>query len=42
MDLVPEAEMQAFGFNDVWVNFRKFIRRYAEELASSRAGVRLP
>lgn len=23
-----EAEMQAFGFNDVWVNFKKFIRSY--------------
>jgi tyrosine-protein phosphatase SIW14 len=27
-----ETEMQAFGFNDVWVNFRKFIRHYAAEL----------
>ncbi len=27
-----EAEMQAFGFNDVWVNFKKFIRRYGEQL----------
>jgi protein tyrosine phosphatase (PTP) superfamily phosphohydrolase (DUF442 family) len=27
-----ETEMQAFGFNDVWVNFRKFIRRYSAEL----------
>ncbi len=26
------AEMQAFGFNDVWVNFKKFIRRYGEQL----------
>jgi len=23
-----ETEMQAFGFNDVWVNFKKFIRGY--------------
>lgn len=23
-----ESEMQAFGFNDVWVNFKKFIRSY--------------
>lgn len=23
-----EAEMQSFGFNDVWVNFKKFIRSY--------------
>lgn len=23
-----EAEMQAFGFNDVWVNFKSFIRHY--------------
>ncbi|SRR6266571_4081827 len=28
-----EAEMQAFGFNDVWVNFKRFIRKYGEELA---------
>lgn len=27
-----EAEMQAFGFNDVWVNFKKFIQRYGAEL----------
>jgi protein tyrosine/serine phosphatase len=29
-----EAEMQSFGFNDVWVNFKKFIRRYGRELPS--------
>jgi protein tyrosine/serine phosphatase len=27
-----ETEMQAFGFNDVWVNFKKFIRQYGSEL----------
>lgn len=27
-----EAEMQAFGFNDVWVNFKKFIREYGRQL----------
>ncbi len=27
-----EAEMQAFGFNDIWINFKKFIRRYGEQL----------
>ena len=27
-----EAEMQAFGFNDVWVNFKKFIRQYGADL----------
>jgi len=27
-----ESEMQAFGFNDVWVNFRKFIRGYGAQL----------
>lgn len=26
-----EAEMQSFGFNDVWVNFRRFIRGYAKQ-----------
>lgn len=28
-----EAEMQAFGFNNIWINFKKFIRRYGAELA---------
>ncbi|ACM18445.1 protein tyrosine/serine phosphatase [Geotalea daltonii FRC-32] len=27
-----EKEMQAFGFNDIWINFKKFIRRYGSEL----------
>ncbi len=27
-----ETEMQAFGFNDVWVNFKKFIRQYGADL----------
>ncbi|HEY6871877.1 MAG TPA: dual specificity protein phosphatase family protein [Geobacteraceae bacterium] len=27
-----EQEMQAFGFNDVWVNFKRFIRRYAQDM----------
>jgi protein tyrosine/serine phosphatase len=27
-----ETEMQAFGFNDVWVNFKKFIRHYDADL----------
>lgn len=27
-----EAEMQAFGFNDVWVNFKKFIRQYGAQI----------
>lgn len=26
-----ETEMQAFGFNDIWVNFKKFIRQYPTE-----------
>jgi protein tyrosine/serine phosphatase len=35
-----EAEMQAFGFNDVWFNFREFIRRYGarQELFSRKGG----
>jgi len=28
-----EAEMQAFGFNDVWINFKRFIRQYGAEIA---------
>lgn len=27
-----EAEMQSFGFNDVWINFRKFIKSYGAQL----------
>lgn len=27
-----EAEMQSFGFNNVWINFRQFIRQYGAEL----------
>lgn len=26
-----ETEMQAFGFNDVWINFKKFIRQYGNQ-----------
>lgn len=26
-----EVEMQAFGFNDIWVNFKKFIRQYGAD-----------
>jgi len=25
-----EAEMQVFGFNDIWVNFKSFIRKYSQ------------
>lgn len=28
-----EAEMHSFGFNDIWVNFNRFIKEYAEQLA---------
>lgn len=27
-----EAEMQVFGFNNVWINFKQFIRQYGKEL----------
>jgi protein tyrosine/serine phosphatase len=27
-----EAEMDSFGFNDVWVNLRRFLHRYAADL----------
>lgn len=27
-----ESEMQSFGFNDIWVNFKKFIRQYGAQL----------
>ena len=26
-----EAEMESFGFNDVWVNFKRFIRQYGAQ-----------
>lgn len=29
---LAEAEMETFGFNGVWVNLRRFLRRYAAEL----------
>jgi len=31
-----ETEMQAFGFNDVWVNFKKFIRGYGAQLSRNK------
>lgn len=33
-----ETEMQSFGFNDVWVNFKKFIRAYRPQQLSQRVG----
>jgi len=27
-----EAEMQSLGFNDIWVNFKKFIRQYGAQI----------
>lgn len=34
-----EAEMQAFGFNDIWVNFKQFIRSYQpQDTRQSTAG----
>lgn len=29
-----EAEMEAFGFHDVWLQIRKFVRRYPEDWRS--------
>lgn len=31
-----EAEMQSFGFNDIWINFKEFIRRYGAQLTARR------
>jgi len=28
-----EAEMETFGFNDIWINFKQFIRGYGRDLA---------
>ena len=30
-----EAEMEAFGFNNVWVNFKSFIRQYGERITKN-------
>lgn len=27
-----EAEMKSFGFNDIWVHFKRFIRKYGQDL----------
>jgi tyrosine-protein phosphatase SIW14 len=35
-----ETDMQAFGFNDVWVNFKKFIRQYGKEIDQKKSMVR--
>jgi len=31
-----EAEMQSFGFNDLWVKLKKFVREYAERLVKGK------
>jgi len=31
-----EAEMQSFGFNDVWIHLKKFVRKYAESLGKRK------
>ena len=33
-----EAEMQAFGFNDIWQNLKYFLREYAEDILRERQG----
>jgi protein tyrosine/serine phosphatase len=37
---LAEAEMESFGFNDVWVNFRRFLHRYAAELDKAKGTVK--
>jgi tyrosine-protein phosphatase SIW14 len=36
---LAEAEMESFGFNDVWVNFRRFLHRYAAGLDRAKVSV---
>jgi tyrosine-protein phosphatase SIW14 len=36
---LAEAEMESFGFNDVWVNFRRFLHRYAAGLDRAKGAV---
>jgi len=31
-----EAEMQSFGFNDLWIKLKKFVREYAKSLGEGR------
>jgi protein tyrosine/serine phosphatase len=31
-----KAEMQSFGFNDVWIHLKKFVREYAESLEEGK------
>jgi len=31
-----EAEMQSFGFNDLWIKLKKFVREYAESVGEGR------
>jgi tyrosine-protein phosphatase SIW14 len=35
-----ETDMQAYGFNDIWVNFKKFIRQYGKEIDQKKSMVR--
>ncbi len=34
-----EAEMDSFGFNHIWVHFRRFIKSYGNELAKKEKGL---
>ena len=34
-----EAEMESFGFNDAWINLRRFLHRYATELDRAKGAV---
>jgi hypothetical protein len=27
-----EAEMESYGFNDIWIHFKRFIRNYGQDL----------
>ena len=31
-----EAEMQSFGFNDLWIKLKEFVREYAERLGKGK------
>ena len=33
-----EAEMEAFGFHEIWSQLKKFVHRYPEERKGNRAG----
>lgn len=36
---MAEAEMESFGFNNIWVNFRRFLHRYSDQLEQRKKAI---